>query len=218
MLLSGANAVVYGAGGVVGSSVASALARGGARVHLVGRSRTRLDAVVRRITDLGGQAEAQVLDVLDEVDVDEYVDVVAACSGSIDISVDLVGPTPVVEQPHQPHRRVDYTELAELEGPVLGALRSHFITARAAARHMMCQHSGIILVPHRAAVTAGLDGASLAAALLDRLAEQLAAQLAASGVTVRAVDLEQGVEGDAADVGRRVVDAVTGGDPTLAAV
>ncbi len=214
MLLSGANAVVYGAGGVVGSAVASALARGGARVHLVGRSRTRLDAVVRRITDLGGQAEAQVLDVLDEVDVDEYVDVVAACSGSIDISVDLVGPTPF----DHPHRRVDYTELAELEGPVLGALRSHFITARAAARHMMCQHSGIILVPHRAAVTAGLDGASLAAALLDRLAEQLAAQLAASGVTVRAVDLEQAVGDDAAEVGRRVVDAVTGGDSTLAAV
>ncbi|MBY6349679.1 SDR family NAD(P)-dependent oxidoreductase [Rhodococcoides corynebacterioides] len=215
MLLSGANAVVYGAGGVVGSAVASALARGGARVHLAGRSRTRLDAVVRRITDLGGHAEAQVLDVLDEVDVDEYVDVVAACSGSIDISVDLVGPTPVTDHPH---RRVDYTELAELEGPVLGALRSHFITARAAARHMMCQHSGIILVPHRAAVTAGLDGASLAAALLDRLAEQLAAQLAASGVTVRAVDLEQAVGDDAAEVGRRVVDAVTGGDPTLAAV
>ncbi|MBY6368254.1 SDR family NAD(P)-dependent oxidoreductase [Rhodococcoides corynebacterioides] len=212
MLLSGANAVVYGAGGVVGSAVALALARGGARVHLAGRSRSRLDTVVRRITDLGGHAEAQVIDVLDEVDVDEYVDVVAACSGSIDISVDLVGPTPFGEH----HDRVDHTELAELEGPVLGALRSHFITARAAARHMVCQHSGVILVPHRAAVTAGLDGASLAAALLDRLAEQLAGQLASSGVIVRPVDLDPSESGE--DIGRRVVAAVTGGDSALAAV
>lgn len=49
MLLTGKTAVVYGAGGSVGSAVARAYAREGARVHLAGRNQDRLDRVATTI-------------------------------------------------------------------------------------------------------------------------------------------------------------------------
>ncbi|MBY6540539.1 SDR family NAD(P)-dependent oxidoreductase [Rhodococcus sp. BP-349] len=213
MLLDGANALIYGGGGVVGSRLAVALARDGARVHLAGRSRTKMQHVVDSIRADGGHAEAAVIDVLDEVDVDEYVDVVAACSGSIDVSIDVIVPGRVsrVIHPEASSRRLDRTEVADLERPVLDALRAHFITARAAARHMVCQHSGLILVPRclSAAGSTGLDASSLASVVIDRLAAQLAGDLVSTGVRVTAVDTDPT---SADETARRLVAAASDGD------
>lgn len=197
MVLDGANAVVYGGGGVLGGALAIALARAGARVHLAGRSPERMARVVETIRSDGGYAESAVLDVLDEIDVDEYVDVVAACSGSIDLSVDAITPGAGLPTPPHPLGRIDLMQVVDLERPVLDALRAHFITARAAARHMVCQHSGLILVPRCSvgqtspgSAGRGLDALSLASAVIDRLALQLADDLASSGVRVAAVDTD----------------------------
>jgi 3-oxoacyl-[acyl-carrier protein] reductase len=43
MLLEGKTALVYGAGGAIGSAVARAYAREGADVHLLGRTQADLD-------------------------------------------------------------------------------------------------------------------------------------------------------------------------------
>ena len=43
MLLEGRNVVIYGGGGSIGSAVAAAFAREGARVHLAGRTLERLE-------------------------------------------------------------------------------------------------------------------------------------------------------------------------------
>ena len=56
MLLDHKTAVVYGAGGAIGSAVARAYAREGAEVHLAGRTRTTLEGVARRIRHDGGTA------------------------------------------------------------------------------------------------------------------------------------------------------------------
>ena len=56
MLLENKNAVIYGAGGDVGSAVARAFAREGARVFLVGRTLGPLEAVAQEITQGGGMA------------------------------------------------------------------------------------------------------------------------------------------------------------------
>ncbi|MBY6686344.1 SDR family oxidoreductase [Rhodococcus sp. BP-149] len=213
MLLDGANALIYGGGGVVGSRLAVALARDGARVHLAGRSRTKMQHVVDIIRADGGHAEAAVIDVLDEVDVDEYVDVVAACSGSIDVSIDVIipGRASRATPSEASARRLDRTEVADLERPVLDALRAHFITARAAARHMVCQHSGLILVPRclPTAGDAGLDASSLASVVIDRLAAQLAGDLVGTGVRVTAVDTDPT---SADETARRLVAAASDGD------
>jgi NADP-dependent 3-hydroxy acid dehydrogenase YdfG len=48
MLLEGKNAVIYGAGGAIGSAVGRAFAREGATVFLAGRTLTRLEEVPKR--------------------------------------------------------------------------------------------------------------------------------------------------------------------------
>ncbi len=58
MLLENKNAVIYGAGGDIGSAVARAFAREGARVFLTGRTLATLSAVAEEIIGAGGKAEA----------------------------------------------------------------------------------------------------------------------------------------------------------------
>src|SRR5436190_12862841 len=65
MLLRDRNAVIYGGGGTIGSAVARAFAREGARVHLAGRTAAKLEAVADEIRAGGGAAETAVLDALD---------------------------------------------------------------------------------------------------------------------------------------------------------
>ena len=72
MLLDNKNAVIYGAGGSIGSAVAKEFAREGARVFLAGRTRDPLEAVAADISSVGGSAEVAVLDALEEKAVDEH--------------------------------------------------------------------------------------------------------------------------------------------------
>src|SRR5215208_146028 len=89
MLLENKNAVIYGAGGVIGGAVARKFAHEGARVFLAGRTREKLDAVAEGIEAAGGSAEVAVLDALDEGAVDEHADAVVSQAGSIDVSFNL---------------------------------------------------------------------------------------------------------------------------------
>jgi 3-oxoacyl-[acyl-carrier protein] reductase len=139
LLLKGRNAVIYGGGGSIGGAVARAFAREGATVHLAGRTQATLDAAADAICAAGGRAETARLDALDERAVDEHADSVAAQHGSLDISMSLIS-----------QQDVQGTPLAEMAAddlmrPVDVTTRSMFITARAAARHMMRQGSGVIL-------------------------------------------------------------------------
>ncbi len=139
MLLESKNAVIYGGGGSIGGAVARAFAREGAKVHLAGRTLERLAEVAEEIRSAGGVAEAAQVDALDETAVDEHADAVAAGAGGIDISFNLIS-----------HGDVQGTPLAEMsledfERPVMTAVRTMFLTSRAAARHMIRQGSGVIL-------------------------------------------------------------------------
>src|SRR5437879_1472436 len=138
-LLKGKNAIIYGGGGGIGSGAARAFAREGAKVFLVGRGRERLDAVARDVASGGGSAEVAVVDALDERAVDEHVRGVASRAGSVDVSFNLITRGDVQGTP-----LVDMTNEALLRAVVTG-LRSSFITARAAARRMVDQGSGVIL-------------------------------------------------------------------------
>ena len=73
MLLENKNAVIYGAGGDVGSAVARAFAREGARVFLVGRTLGPLEAVAEEITQGGGMAEVAQVDALDGQAVEQHL-------------------------------------------------------------------------------------------------------------------------------------------------
>jgi len=139
MLLENKNAVVYGGGGSVGGAVASAFAREGATVFLAGRTAETLDAVASEIASAGGSAEVAGVDTLDEEAVDRHADAVAEKAGTIDVSFNAVGHgdvhgAPLIDMPYEDFAR-----------PVTTALKSQFVTTRAAARHMVRQGSGVIM-------------------------------------------------------------------------
>jgi 3-oxoacyl-[acyl-carrier protein] reductase len=139
VLLEGRNAVIYGGGGSIGGAVARAFAREGATVHLAGRTQAKLDAVADAVRAAGGRAETAVVDALDEQAVDAHAEQVATGHGSLDISMCVVSQqdvqgTPLVE-----------LSVEDFMRPVDVTTRSVFITARAAARHMIRQRSGVIL-------------------------------------------------------------------------
>jgi NAD(P)-dependent dehydrogenase (short-subunit alcohol dehydrogenase family) len=185
-LLAGKNAIVYGGGGRIGAAVACAFAEEGARVFLAGRTRSRLEEVASRIRAAGGSAEVAEVDALDARAVDDHADAVAA-QGGLDISFNLISHGDVQGTP-----LIDMT-LADYERPVLTAVRTHFLTARAAARHMVKQGSGAILFfggagePVREFAVGGLQVAFHA---LEAMRRQLAAELGPRGV--RTVTLRTG--------------------------
>ena len=183
MLLEGRNAVIYGGGGSVGGAVARAFAREGATVHLAGRTQAKLDAVADAIGASGGQAHTTVVDALDEHAVDSYTDRVAAEHGSLDISLSVVSQqdaqgTPLVEM-----------SVDDLIRPVDVTTRSFFITARAAARHMIRRRSGVILTfGGYGDPGPNLGGLQVAFQAAEALRRALAVELAPHGI--RAVTLQ----------------------------
>ncbi|MGH2968093.1 MAG: SDR family NAD(P)-dependent oxidoreductase [Solirubrobacteraceae bacterium] len=187
MLLEDKNAVIYGGGGAIGGAVARAFAREGATVFLAGRTRAGLERVAEEIRAGGGVAETAEVDALDGKAVDEHADAVAAEAGSIDVSFNLIS-----------HGDVQGTPMAEMEvedyaRPVVTAVTTTFLTSRAAARHMIRQRSGVILVfggsgdPLRGY---SLGGLQVAFEALESMRRQLASELGPHGV--RAVTLRTG--------------------------
>lgn len=187
MLLEHKNAVIYGAGGSIGGAVARAFAREGAKVHLAGRTLKSLEKVAEEIRSAGGVAETAQVDALDETAVDEHADALAASAGGIDISFNVIS-----------HGDVQGTPLAEMrledfERPVMTAVRTMFLTSRAAARHMIEQGSGVILafggygdpLPDHY-----LGGLQVAFGAIESLRRNLACELGPHGI--RVVTLQTG--------------------------
>lgn len=184
MLLENKTAVIYGGAGSIGGAVARAFAREGARVFLAGRTLATLDAVAEEIRAAGGAAETAQVDALDEHAVDAHADAVAADAGGIDISFNLIG-----------HPYTHGTPLAEMSvddfmAPVDTAARTTFITARAAARHMIPRRSGVILAfggpGDRSAPSKDyyLGGTQVAFDAIEAMRRQLSAELGPHGIRV----------------------------------
>jgi 3-oxoacyl-[acyl-carrier protein] reductase len=178
MLLETTTAIVYGAGGAIGSAVARAYAREGATVHLAGRTRSTLEEVAERIRLDGGAAHVAQVDVLDRAAVARHADGVAAGRG-IDIcfnatSNDDVQGTPLLTLPFEEFLR-----------PVTKAVTAHFNVAVAVGRHMTRRGRGVILVMAggREAIPR-LGGSHVAWAALAGLCRQLAAEFGPYGVRV----------------------------------
>lgn len=138
-LLEGRNVIVYGGGGGIGGAVARTFARDGAQVFLAGRTREAIAAVAKDIEAAGGTAHVAVVDALEEAAVDAHVDDVVARAGSVDVSFNLISRGDLQGTP-----LVEMTTDDMLRAPITG-LRSNFLTARAAARRMIAQRSGVIL-------------------------------------------------------------------------
>jgi NAD(P)-dependent dehydrogenase (short-subunit alcohol dehydrogenase family) len=179
--LEGRNAIVYGGGGGIGGAVARTFARDGARVFLAGRTSEPLETVARDIEATGGSAHPDVVDALDEAAVNGHVDEVVARAGSVDVSFNLISRGDVQGTP-----LVEMTTEDLLRAPITG-LRSNFLTARAAARRMAAQGSGVILHLNSASgagAMPGMGSTGPADAAVEAFMRYLAAEIGPSGVRV----------------------------------
>jgi NAD(P)-dependent dehydrogenase (short-subunit alcohol dehydrogenase family) len=179
MLLENKVAVIYGGGGSIGSAVARAFAREGARVFLAGRTLATLEAVAADIRANGGAAEPAVVDALDEGAVNGFVDAVAGRAGAIDISFNLITYGDV-------QQLLTEITLDNFLQPITNAVRSHFLTGRAAARHMISRGSGVILAfgGDGPQTLPGLGGFKIALDALEALRRQWACELGQHGIRV----------------------------------
>jgi 3-oxoacyl-[acyl-carrier protein] reductase len=177
MLLENRTAVIYGGGGAIGGAVARAFASAGARVHLAGRSRARLEKVANDI----GDARVAEVDALDERAVAEHADAVAADDGGIDIALNAVSFPFVHGTP--------FAELGveDVMQPIDAFLRTNLVTAKAVMRHMTARGSGTILTLSSGAsrlVAPGGLGYGTAGVAIESMTQRLAVELGPSGVRV----------------------------------
>jgi NAD(P)-dependent dehydrogenase (short-subunit alcohol dehydrogenase family) len=183
MMLKNKVAVIYGAGGGIGSAVARAFAREGASVFLTGRHLGPVEAVAEEIVSAGGSAEAAEVDALDELAVEGHLQSVIDHAGRVDISFNAVGISnakivgvPLVE-----------LDVEQFSMPITSYTTSYFLTARLAARHMIPNESGVIMTVTAIHSRIGIPlvgGYGPAMAAKEALTRDLSVELAPRGIRV----------------------------------
>jgi 3-oxoacyl-[acyl-carrier protein] reductase len=183
-MLTDKNAVIYGGAGLLGAATALAFAREGAKVFLAGRTKSKLDEVAERIVAAGGAAETAEVDALDEAAVEAHAAAVHA-QGGIDVAFNAIGirgelqGTSILEVSTE-----DYS------APISVGTTAHFLTARAAGRHMAERGSGVLLLLTATATWSmaalrtpiPMGGFGVACAAIEGLTRTLASELGPRGV------------------------------------
>ncbi|NOJ43004.1 SDR family oxidoreductase [Bradyrhizobium sp. WSM 1791] len=183
MLLKNKVAVIYGAGGAVGSAVARAFAREGARLFLTGRHRAPVEAIAKEGVSAEGTAETAEVDALDEQAIDRHLQSVVDKAGRVDISFNAIG------IPNTALQGIPLVELdiAQFSLPIATYTKSYFLTARLAARRMVAKRSGVIMtvtsIPSRTAIPL-MGGVAPAMSAVEALTRDLSAELAPQGIRV----------------------------------
>ncbi|WP_280261458.1 SDR family NAD(P)-dependent oxidoreductase [Nocardia wallacei] len=180
MLLEDRTAVIYGAGGSIGSAMATGFAAEGANCFLVGRTAATLDAVADKIRAEGGRAETAVVDVFDAAAVADHADAVVEKTGSLDISVNVISQTAIFQP------LIDIS-VADFAAAMSQLVTSQLITTKTAARHMIAQKSGAILFFGGSDPTnkmPGLGNVQVGFDTVEALRRQWACELGPHGVRV----------------------------------
>ncbi|HEY2528991.1 MAG TPA: SDR family oxidoreductase [Xanthobacteraceae bacterium] len=182
MLLKDKVAVIYGAGGAIGGAVARTFAREGAKVFLSGRTLTTVQRVAREIIAAGRIAEAFQVNALDEEAVESHVASVFKATGRLDVSFNAITPIP---QPGIQGIPIAQLSVDSFTAPITAYMRSHFLTARAAAQRMAEQGSGVLLMNTPEPARLGLalvGGMGPAWAAMEAFNRNLSAEFGANGV------------------------------------
>jgi NAD(P)-dependent dehydrogenase (short-subunit alcohol dehydrogenase family) len=183
MMLQDKVAVIYGAGGAIGSAVARAFAAEGAKVFPTGRSLASVAPVAKEIAWAGGCGEAAEVDALNEQAIDRHLESVVAKAGRVDISFNAVGIS---------NAKILGAPFAELDAeqfalPIAAYTTSYFLTARLAARRMIANKSGVIMTVTALPARTGTPlngGYGAASAAKEALTRDLSVEFAPQGIRV----------------------------------
>jgi NAD(P)-dependent dehydrogenase (short-subunit alcohol dehydrogenase family) len=178
--LTNKTAVVYGDGNI-GSAIAIAFANEGAHVFLAGRTSAKLKKIAEEILTAGGTVETAQVDALHEGAVERHFQDVVTKTGKVDISFNAIG---------LPMTGIQGTPLTELSLesftlPITTYSQAHFITAKIAAKQMMKQGGGVILMhtPNASRISAPFVGGMIPAwSAMEALCRSLSVECAPQGV------------------------------------
>lgn len=150
MGLDGKVCIVTGGGSGIGRSAALMMADAGAKVALIGRTLSKVEAVRREIEAAGGSAMAVGLDVADYDGVMRMADDVLSAYGQIDVLVNNAG-----HSSH--HRRLMTTTPEELRSVLDSNVTGTVYCTQAVTPHMIERKEGTIInVSSMAGVNASL--------------------------------------------------------------
>lgn len=181
--LAGMNALVTGASGGIGSAIAEALARQGARVALSGSNGAKLRSFREQlIEDVGGEHVEITCNLSDKVQVEELIPATLDTLGSIDILVNNAG----ITRDNIGMRMKD----DEWDEVIAINLESAFRLMRAAAKPMMKARFGRIINITSVVGATGNPGQMnycAAKAGLTGMTKSFAQEVASRGITANCV-------------------------------
>jgi 3-oxoacyl-[acyl-carrier protein] reductase len=184
MLLHNKVAVVFGAGGAIGSQIAHEFSYEGATVFLSGRHLDSVEKIAKEIRAFNGKTHTAEVNALDEKAVSTYLDQVMEQAGRIDLVLNAIGPQPIEFDNGKSTTELSYEKFLI---PMNTYVASNFLTARAAARHMLPRHTGVILfvtaTPSRG-VAPYISAIGAAMGALESMMRCFAAEWSPSGVRV----------------------------------
>ena len=177
--LTGMTALVTGASGGLGSSIAKALSAQGARLALSGSNAAKLEAFAK---ELGGDHVTLVCNLSDQAEVDQLIPRAVEALGKLDILVNNAG----ITRDNLTMRMKDeeFSEVIQIN------LEAAFRLMRAACKPMMRARFGrIISVTSVVAVTGNPGQANYVAAKagLIGMSKAVAQEVASRGITVNCV-------------------------------
>ena len=149
MSFQGQGCIITGGGSGIGRGAAIKMAADGAKVALVGRTASKVEAVKEEIEAAGGTALAYGVDVADLDAVKQMTQDVLDAFGSIDILVNNAGHS-------SPHRRLLNTPPEEVRGVIDSNLVGTIYCTQAAVPAMLEAERGTIInISSLAGVTSG---------------------------------------------------------------
>jgi len=182
MLLEGKLAVVTGAGRGLGKSIAKTLAKEGAELFLIGRSKERLNDVKAQIESDGGCVDIYAADISDERQVEEIGSILREKLQTVDILINNAGISKEMPFADMPMKVWD--EIYNVN------LRSAVLMMKAILPMMIRQKSGNIVNVGSGAAVRGLPGSaaySAAKAGLVCLTQALGDEVRTDGIRVNAI-------------------------------
>lgn len=182
--LQGRTALVTGAAGGVGRSVAAELAREGVRVALTDRDAHAVGEVAAALAAAGLSAKPYRLDVTDEAHVDDVVGDVVARFGSIDLVVGCAGVSGPVGTPIEDTSLNAWNRVFAVN--VTGAF---LVLSRALPALRVSDAASVVFVASDSAVVAASGMAAYCASkgALVQFARAAAVELSPHGIRVNAV-------------------------------
>ncbi len=134
MILKDKVAVVFAANGAIGSHVAKAFAKEGAKVFLAGRNKPELNKLLKEIEDAKGWVEATYMDPTNEQEIDDCLKRIVKDFKKVDIVFNGIGLRPSENGYGKPTTELSFTDFMR---PLQVHTGSQFLTSRLAAKYMI---------------------------------------------------------------------------------